>query len=372
MEEIIEKKEAVENIEIALICSSVNSKTKSVLRSLAEKFGRISVYSVNIENNTLDEICGVENTDCEDKNAALLAILYKLRHSGINVLGTVICDMDFCFGAEDIIIIADSMKNAEGRFVSAVRRKSVQGGMVRYERHVAGTIYRTLHGNTVSDAWTGLVGIPRRLSRAVYEIIVMNKCQSVYSILTKMYRYRIKVLNQDVPCPYVREPLATSRSRVSDIIRLIWLPAKFIMSSLLATFADYTVFTSLYVIFSIKLVSYIVGRLVGITIGFIINKNMVFKSKKKSVKEELILLSKYIITSFALFIGALTLFTFFYGYLKMNVFYAKIIADIIMFFANYSLQRRFVFVHKVYKKPSRVGILKYRYKRTEVRDKSLK
>lgn len=336
------------DIFIDLICTTVNDETLSALKSLSERFCQIYVYSIDINDDAFEENTGIKNIACSDKHDALRRILKELIDSDSEVDGSVICDMDFCFSAQDIFVIVDSMKNAQGRFVASVRRKSQQNGMARYERYVAGAIYKGLHGKNISDAWTGLIGIPKQIAATIFEIVETNNCQTVNSILSKLYRYDIKLLNEYVQCPYTRESKATNTSRIKDIIKLIWLPAKFIMSSSLSTISDYFIFTAVYFLSGKNNnLSYVAGRVAGVIVGYIINRTVVFRGKMREIKKELITLSKYLLLAIGLFVGSFTLYNLLNTYL--NVFLAKVIADGVMFFINYTLQRKFVFTSKVKK-----------------------
>ena len=217
---------------------------------------------------------------------------------------------------------------------------------------LAGMAMTYLCGVDVKDVQTGLRIIPARYMKKLlsitgerfeYEINMLvelkyNNIATVEHIISKEKETTIRYANYNP---------------IWDICRLIAVMLKYAASSLAATVVDVVVFY--LIILSMDdtlldidksasmLLATVVGRVVSATFNCVVNKRTVFKSDKPM---------KWVIIKFYIFsllrAGVSYLFVFGTSYVMGTyadtaTVIVKLIVDLILFFAGYGIQKKFIF-----------------------------
>ena len=228
----------------------------------------------------------------------------------------------------------------------------------RFGNRLTRTVFRILCGVSVNDTQTGLRGFSKEIIGNFIDI-PGNRYEYEMRVLMTAGQKKIPIKEIEIQTVYLNENASSHFNPLKDSIRIYSVfgahIAKFLFSSLFATFIDWILFTCLiYFVFRMQvpetasftqilssiplLVSFICARAISSLINFIINKNVVFKNKKNIFFSALkyyflvilIAVSSYLLLSLFVTIGIPTAV-------------AQPMATVILFAASYYFQRAFVF-----------------------------
>lgn len=115
---------------------------------------------------------------------------------------------------------------------------------------------------------------------------------------------------------------------------------KYILFALISFLIDILFFTIFNIIFNNKIIlATILARIISSFINYLLNKNIVFKSKEKTVTT---IIKYYCLVIVQMLISAL-LVKYIYNVVTINASIIKVPVDLIIFICNYLIQKIFIF-----------------------------
>ena len=251
--------------------------------------------------------------------------------------GVVTADADGQHRPADIVNAAVELQRDPSRMVLGSRRfKSGIPLRSRVGNVVTRLIFAMLTGKNLADTQSGLRGIPAGL------------IPSLVALEGERYEYEMDVLMHAAQSYGIREVpieavyLDGNRSShfrpLVDSMRIYFVLLRFVVSSLAAAGIDFVVFAAAFALSSNVLVSMVLGRVSSLA-NFALNHRFVFKSRAGWTGAA----ARYYVLVAA--VGAASYFSikFLSGTLGMNVLAAKIVAETVLWFASFSVQRTVVF-----------------------------
>lgn len=273
------------------------------------------------------------------KGAALLTGLNDALVCDPDIIGVVTADADGQHLPKDIRAIAQDLAANPGALVMGVRAfegdvpaRSALGNSVT--RHV----FRVVARSKLSDTQTGLRGIP---TGSVKDLLTMhaNRYEFEMSMLVELRVRGVRVVQREIETVY--EPgNPTSHFRAfRDSMRIYSVFARFFVTSGLTFLIDLGVFALVYALSDNIMLSMLIARVCAGVYQFVMCRSFVFRSGR-SVRSSAIRYAALVLGSGAVSYGLLTS-----GVLALNigVFSGKLIAEAILFIANFAIQRLLVF-----------------------------
>lgn len=254
-------------------------------------------------------------------------------------VGVVTADADGQHCVKDILRIRDQLLNNPDCFILGVRKfgKEVPSRS-RFGNILTSMILRLLFGLRISDTQTGLRGIPGRLIPEFLKV-TFNRFEFNTETLLVSRKMKVNILEVPIETIYIENNVSSHFNPVLDSMKIYFAIFRYILASLVTAIADYFVFILAYPFFNEILVSTYTARVFSLFVNYFLLKKMVFYSKEKIWET----FPKYIILVFiAGFISASIIYylnTFF----EMNIVLSKIIAEGLLYFAIFIIQREFVF-----------------------------
>ena len=266
---------------------------------------------------------------------------YVLVHFPAAV-GVVTADADGQHAAEDILRVAARLQANPNALIMGVRafggdvplRSRIGNGLTRL-------LMRLLVGQSVADTQTGLRGVPRAL------ISHLLRLQS------SGYEFELEML---IVCkhqgwPVIQVPIRTiyldgNRGShfdpILDSMRIYFLLFRFSILSLLTAALDNVVFALILNSTGSIGQSQFAGRLVAMVFNYLGARKIVFHSQQRHA----IVFPKYV--TLVVFNGLLSyaLIQLIHGRLGMGPIAAKVVAEGLLFLANFAIQRDFVFTRR--------------------------
>ena len=217
----------------------------------------------------------------------------------------------------------------------------------RFGNWMTRLVYKLSTGISVYDTQTGLRAFSDKIlhkfidikgDRYEYEINVLLECKNL----------KIKIVETKIATIYIDNNSSSHFNPIKDSIRIYKNILKFSASSLVSFLIDYLLYSLFFIIFNAAflfkpaLVSNVCSRCISSVVNFIINRKYVFKSDKSILKS---IVEYYILVIFILVANTIIL-DIFVSVLSINVYFAKIITEILFFFISYTTHKLFVFKTK--------------------------
>ncbi len=289
------------------------------------------------------------------KGAAIKTALRYCMENRPSIKGIVTVDGDGHHRPSDVVACAQKML-ASGRVILGVREKddrsiSLRG---RYGNRITSFAISVVCGFEIRDPLTGLRGIPSR-----YLPVFLQTRGEGYDFETNMLldfnRKHIPFRCFGIRCEYFPDgkrshfrPFRDSAKIAVEIIRFFGQQFKYLLSSITCYCFEYLLYRVMlgYLpMLGITLINY-VCRLMSGTLNFIINKNIVFKDKKKS----LVTVIKYVaVVIFVMLLSTeliVLINRLFHTEQNTVAKFIKLPVDFAMFFVGYFLQKKWVFSTK--------------------------
>jgi len=286
------------------------------------------------------EVHVVRHTVNLGKGRALKTGLDYFKRCFPDYVGAVTADADGQHRPADIFRTAEHLRREPSRMVLGSRHFTHQVPLrSRLGNLVTSQIFSTLTGRHLTDTQSGLRGIPAGL------------VASVLALEGERYEYEMNVLTHlasssgilEVPIEtvYLEGNRSSHFRPITDSIRIYFVLLRFLASSLVAASIDFVVFAAVFAATSSVLSSMIAGRISSLA-NFALNRRFVFNSGAAIPRT----LARYY--TVAAGVGVVSYFSikFMTGILGMNVLAAKLLAETVLWFASFSIQRAFVFASK--------------------------
>ncbi|MBO4213733.1 MAG: bifunctional glycosyltransferase family 2/GtrA family protein [Lachnospiraceae bacterium] len=265
-----------------------------------------------------------------------------------NIIGVVTADADGQHLPKDIIKCADILSEKPEKLILGCRdfnkanvpAKSQIGN--KFTRFSMGF----LCGIKVTDTQTGLRGISRAYMKELLKV-PGEKFDYETNMLLDTKVYGVDIEQYEIETVYFEQNRKSNYNPLKDSIKIFVVFFKFCMASLMGCLVDIVLFTIFNIIFkrmgmdkiySIPIATAL-ARVLSACTNYLLNKTMVFSNKNPKSHSAL----RYAIlcvVQLACSAGLVTLLSTRIGGMETAW---KIIVDILLFFASFQIQRRFVF-----------------------------
>jgi len=269
------------------------------------------------------------------KGAALKTGILAMSAKGFT--GIVTADADGQHTPDDICRIIDAMRQNPEALVLGMRAfrgnvpwKSKAGNAITR------VVFRFATGVRVNDTQTGLRGLPSLLF-AKLAALKGDRYEYEMNMLLRLRDWETQVVEIPIETIYIEGNASSHFHPLRDSVRIYSQILRFGASSGISFLVDYGLYMFLAAFFlQTSFVSYALARLVSSYVNYMLNRHLVFRTGGKGS-----LLRYYLLAACILVVGAsgtqgLTM-------LGVNAFAAKLIVDIPLFFASFTVQRSFIF-----------------------------
>lgn len=298
----------------------------------------------------INEIDLLEYPENKGKGYALkYGINHYLENYKNNYKGIVTVDADFQHLPEDILNISIKLTENEQSLILGVRNFNLENvpKANRLGNKITSVVFKILYGKKISDTQTGLRAIPNRLLHLSLETSG-NRFEYEMNMLIKFSNKNINILEIPIKTIYYEE----SESKFNKVVDSLMIYKvlfseylKFIMSSLLSSVIDITLFSLLIKLFSFQsdnlkiIFATCLARLVSSFFNFNFNKAFVFKSHEKNLK----ILYKYYLLCITRMLMSAWLVLIIYNLISLNETIIKIIVDAVLYLVSYKIQKKYIF-----------------------------
>ncbi len=273
------------------------------------------------------------------KGAALKSGINAILCEFPEVPVVVTADADGQHAPEDIVDVAQKALANPGALVlgSRVFAESVPLRS-KLGNNATRIVLRIVAGQKLSDTQTGLRAIPAHLLPELLKVPSQGYEFELDMLLLSRNK-RLRILEAPIRTIYLDGNASSHFNPLLDSMRIYFVLLRFAMISMFTAILDNLLFSAVYAYTGSKATSQIVGRLGAMTFNFATVKRMVFNSRGRMLREFL-QYTALVAVSGTISYGMIVLFTSRFG---MGVLKSKLLAEGILFLANFLVQRDIIF-----------------------------
>lgn len=254
-------------------------------------------------------------------------------------VGIVTLDADGQHLVEDVLNVAETLVNQPEDLVMGMRifntkvplRNKIGNSATKY-------LFRLLMGQMLTDTQSGLRGIPLEFIPRLLTIESNGYEFELDMLLASKYSGR-RIVEREIHTVYEDGNRSSHFSPLLDSMRIYFVLFRFMLASSLTAVIDYSVFLLMFAVTSNLVASQVSARVPAMIFNYSAVKKVVFYSEQKHSQT----FPKYVALVFVS--GALSylMIITFLKFTSLSVISAKIISELIVFLANFAIQRDFIF-----------------------------
>jgi len=270
------------------------------------------------------------------KGAALKTGFNHFLLASPDAVGVVTADADGQHAADDILQVARELVAYPDQMVLGVRdltgrvpwRSRLGNGLTR-------RIFQVFTGANIVDTQTGLRGWPR-LACLESLPIAINGYDFELECLIRAHR---GVRQVPIKTIYLDDNRGSHFNPIRDSMRIYFVFARYCGASLMTALVDSLIFSLVYRATENVAVSQVSGRAVATGIAFTMARNLVFQSHTSVAKGFLKYLTLVVVMGFVSY----SMLNLLHRTTGLPLLPSKLIAEGLLFLANFSIQRQLVF-----------------------------
>jgi putative flippase GtrA len=273
------------------------------------------------------------------KGAALKTGINHVLCTRSGSIGIVTADADGQHMSQDILRVAVSLCAHPGSLILGTRRLPTDAPWrSRFGNRLTNALFRLLAGRTLSDTQTGLRGIPPVLASRLL-VIPSNRYEFELDMLLLSSHLRIDWIEVPIQTLYFDSNRGSHFNPLLDSMRIYFVLLRFSLASALTAVIDNTVFVLGYQWGMSIAGSQVLARALAMTFNYAAVRNAVFLSDRDHRRA----FPRYLALVAASGFASYAILTWLCSTFGMNPVYAKILAESLLFLANFVIQRDIVF-----------------------------
>lgn len=271
------------------------------------------------------------------------ALKTGLNHCALNwprAPGVVTADADGQHAVQDVVAVGKALAAAPGSLVLGARVFQADTPLrSRLGNSLTRKLLRLTAGIDLADTQTGLRGIPLGL---VPQLVLLAPRGYDFELEMLLLAKRLGTPLAEVPIRsiYIENNRSSHFNPVLDSMRIYFVLFRFAVSSLLAALVDNLAFAVCFALWPNIAGSQVAGRLVSMLFNYSLNRTAVFHSRS-ALGASLPRYLGLVAVSGLLSYSAIRML---HDHAGMPVIAAKILAETVIFFFNFVVQRDFVFL----------------------------
>ncbi len=276
------------------------------------------------------------------KGAALKAGINYALCAFRGHFGVVTADADGQHQVEDILKVAWRLQAEPDALVLGVRRFGPDVPLrSSLGNRITRSVVRLLVGQRLSDTQTGLRGIPRFLLPHLLKI-PSSGYEFELDMLIACKHQSCRLVEEEIRAIYLEGNRSSHFNPLLDSMRIYFTLLRFSTVSILTALLDNAVFTVAFGWTGSVLRAQVAGRTAAVAFNYTAARRAVFLSRQR----HLVVFPKYLLLVLASGTLSYGLIGFLSREMALPVIWAKVIAESILFIANFAIQRDFVFTHR--------------------------
>lgn len=276
------------------------------------------------------------------KGAALKSGINYVLCNFPNSPGIVTADADGQHHPEDIVRVANRLEANSNSLILGARVFDAKVPLrSRFGNTLTRQLVRVMIGHRVQDTQTGLRGIPRSLLPHLLRLPSSGYEFELDMLITAKH-HSCPVREEPIQTIYIEGNKSSHFNPILDSMRIYFLLFRFGIVSALTALLDNAVFATIYWLTGGIWQSQIVGRVCAMLFNYTAVRSTVFHTRQRHQ----IVLPKYALLVLGSGLASYGLINFLHYNLSIGVLASKLLAEGLLFIANFTIQRDFVFTRR--------------------------
>lgn len=300
--------------------------------------------------STFPEVTLFEHAVNLGKGRALKNSFNYLLNLEQDYTGIITVDSDGQHRVSDVIKIRNAMEKNPEKIYFGSRNFNKENVPLKssFGNKFTSFLFKLLYGEKIMDTQTGLRGLPTSCL-AEFMDLKGERFEYETSMLISAVTARIEIEEIEIETVYFDNNKETHFKPLYDSVAIIGLLLgtffKYMLSSLSSFIVDITLFTLFVSLFSSLnvgtriTVSTIIARIASSVFNYIVNKEVVFKSKESNNKT----IYKYFSLVIVQLLTSAFLVTIIYKMTGVPEAFIKMIVDVFLFLISYRIQKKLIF-----------------------------
>lgn len=251
----------------------------------------------------------------------------------------VTADADGQHHPDDIVAVAFEGESHPEEVVLGVRSFSREVPLRnRFGNIVTRAAVRVVIGQSLTDSQTGLRAIPYFLLPLLLTIIPQGYDFEL-DMLARCREKHVAIRELPIRTIYLGGNITSHFNPLLDSMRIYFVLLRFASVSLCTATIDVLIFSMVYLSMGSLLAAQVCARLIAMLFNFVMVKQFVFKSQGRVMKELLQYITLVAISG-AVSFGIIQMLNTHFG---LNILRAKLLAEVVLFLANFLVQRDVIF-----------------------------
>jgi glycosyltransferase involved in cell wall biosynthesis len=256
--------------------------------------------------------------------------------------GVVTADADGQHLVGDVVRVAQRLEASPESLIVGARQFPPDVPLrSRFGNTATKHLFRLLVGTRLSDTQSGLRGVPRAFARDLLRLKT-DRYEFELEMLLQCKYSRIRVVEQPISTVYINNNESSHFNPVLDSLKIYCVLLRFMMASLATAAVDYLVFLAVYGATFNVLLGQVCARSVATGVNFVLARQMVFRCGERVGRT----LPRFLFLVIGM--GAVSYVTIqaIVMALGWSVVHAKIASELLLYLANFVIQRDFVFTSR--------------------------
>jgi putative flippase GtrA len=275
------------------------------------------------------------------KGAALKTAFAYAVENFPGAIGMVTLDADGQHLPADAVKVAAELTKAPESLVLGVRDLANRGTVPfrsKWGNALTRAVFKAFTGAVVSDTQTGLRGIPRALMMSTFVSSLMGYDFEM-DMLLRALQQGVEVREVGIRTIYLDGNRTSHFDPLLDSALIYFVFLRHTLVSIMSAIVDTVVFYAVSRTAVSIFAGSIIGRLIGATFNFFIAKTVVFQSRRATKPEFL----RYLLLGGSLLLISYLSVSFLTKRFGVNLIFAKVFTESLLFFPGFIVQRRLVF-----------------------------
>lgn len=292
----------------------------------------------------LPQVTVLEHRVNQGKGAALKTGLKAILADFPSALGVVTLDADGQHALPDILRVAQHLQESPDCVMIGSRRFDQHTPLrSRMGNYVTRHILRWVKGLSLSDTQSGLRGLPLPLLKDLVHIEAKGY-EFELDMLIYLKQMDVKIHEVPIQTIYLEGNKSSHFHPFWDSLKIYFVLLRFSIIAFLSALLDYGVFILIYCLLTPHVfIALMGGRIVSLSFNYLNVRRYAFRSQQRYRNT----LPQYLLLALFSGVSAAFLIEGFMRWGHFSAISAKIMAEVILFFINFMIQRDFIFRQKM-------------------------
>ncbi|WED42758.1 bifunctional glycosyltransferase family 2/GtrA family protein [Legionella cardiaca] len=279
----------------------------------------------------------------QGKGAALkTAMNHYLAIFSETTPGVITADADGQHSVRDIISLSKKFCDKPDKLYLGVRQ--IARGDIPLRSRVGNILTKCLFNlltrSRIKDTQTGLRAIPTELLRTLV-MTSTTRYEFEFEMFFVAKKKHFQIEQIPIQTIYIDNNKSSHFNPLIDSLRIYFIFLRFCSVAIFSFLLDFSLFSIFYLGSNQVALSVFAARMISAPVNFILNKNVSFKSQKKILLSAL----QYAILVTIMGISSFYVMNFIH-YTGLNIYYSKIVAEFLIFVANFLIQYLVIFTKR--------------------------